>query len=346
MPFIQIRNSEVKYILIILFFTCACSTQAQVNLIRNGGMEENTGDTCGIAYLHPSYSPIKYWYQHQGASPDYFQSCSHEPSVAVPYNAAGYQLDASTGSSYVGIATDTRYAHYDEYIMTELIQPLDMSKKYLFTMYVTRSESVIVASNLGFCLEHDSIPIRDSLYDFYTPTSNAFVFQTDTVIKDCENWVKFQYTFSPTSTGLQHLVIGNFRSTGTIFELLSTSNRCGSTFIPGDYASYYLIDDVSLYCLDCDTTSPCPIATPDAFTPNADGINDVWQPLFSNDCMLDSTSYLLHIFDRWGNLIFSSNSFNEPWKGNNAPLGTYVFYLQYDEKGITRKKQGSIELLR
>jgi gliding motility-associated-like protein len=345
MHFIQIRNSEMKFVLIILFSTCACCMQAQVNLIRNGGMEEKTGDTCGIAYLLPSYSPIKYWYQHQGETPDYFQGCSHEPSVSVPYNAGGYQPDASTGSSYVGIGMDTRYAD-DEYIMTELIDPLEMGKKYLFTMYLTRSESWIVAANIGFCLEHDSIPRKDSIYAFYTPTSTAFVFQTDTVIKDCENWVKFQYIFSPNSTGLQHLVIGNFRTAGTIFELLPTSYRCGSTFPPNDFQSYYLIDDVSLYCLDCDTSSPCPIATPDAFTPNADGMNDAWQPLFSNDCSLDSTSYLLHIFDRWGNLVFSSNSFNEPWKGNNAPLGTYVFYLQYDEKGITRKKQGNIELIR
>jgi hypothetical protein len=58
MHFIQIRNSEMKFVLIILFSTCACCMQAQVNLIRNGGMEEKTGDTCGIAYLLPSYSPI------------------------------------------------------------------------------------------------------------------------------------------------------------------------------------------------------------------------------------------------------------------------------------------------
>jgi gliding motility-associated-like protein len=204
----------------------------------------------------------------------------------------------------------------------------------------------VLSSNIGFCLEHDSIE-KNELTETYTPTTSAFFYQIDTTIKDCENWVKFSYIFKPTSIGLQHLIIGNFPSLSTQIDSLGLTDYCGSFLGGNPYgASYYLIDDVSLYCLDCDTTSPCPIATPDAFTPNADGMNDVWQPLFSNACIIDSTSYLLHIFDRWGNLIFSSNSFNEPWKGNNAPLGTYVFYLQYDEKGTTRKKQGSVELLR
>ena len=319
--------------------------QAQVNLVRNGGFEEETTDTCGANSFYHYYCPIKYWYEHQGETPDYFKNCSHEIWSYLPNNSWGYQNDASTGSSYVGIGTSSR-DNVAEYLMTELVSPLHAAYSYQFTMFVSRADNSILASNIGFCLEHDSIPRMESLDYNYFPTTTAFTYQSDTVIKDCNNWTKFQYIFSPTSEGLQHLVIGNFRTFSRIFELLPSSSRCGSTVPPNDMDSYYLIDDVSLYCLDCDTTSPCPIATPDAFTPNADGTNDVWQPLFSNDCSLDSTSYLLHIFDRWGNLIFSSNSLNEPWKGNNAPLGTYVFYLQYDEKGITRKKQGSIELLR
>ena len=319
--------------------------QAQVNLIQNGGFEETTSDTCEYGPFYHYYCPIKYWYENQGETPDYYKTCSSELWACLPFNSAGYQLDASTGSSYVAIASRSIY-NEAEYLMTDLVYPLQKGKNYLYTMYISRADNVIVASNIGFCLEPDAIPMSDSVYSIYTPTSTAFVYQTDTVIKNCDNWIKFQYTFSPEIMGLQHLVIGNLGSPRRIFELLPSSSRCGSTVPPNDMDSYYLIDDVSLYCLDCDTSSPCPIATPDAFTPNADGMNDAWQPLFSNDCSLDSTSYLLHIFDRWGNLVFSSNSFNEPWKGNNAPLGTYVFYLQYDEKGITRKKQGNIELIR
>ena len=331
---------------ILLIFLCVCSMKAQRNYVLNGGLEEGNSDSCYVGPFSLNYCPIKYWYQHQGASPDYYKSCSHNPQYSIPYNTSGDQSDASIGSSYVGIGCFTTNEWAAEYLMTKLDAPLKPSNKYLFTMYVNRADVWLLASNLGFCLEHDSIPI-DATTNIYTPTSSAFVFQTDTSIRDCKNWVKFQYTFSPTSEGLQHLVIGNFYGYRNVIDSVSLVSNCTSAITAVPYGiTYYLIDDVSLYCLDCDTTNPCPIATPDAFTPNADGMNDVWQPLFSNDCMLDSTSYLLHIFDRWGNLIFSSNSFNEPWKGNNAPLGTYVFYLQYDEKGITRKKQGSIELLR
>ncbi len=54
--------------------TCACpdfsGLQAQVNLIRNGGFEEETTDTCGANSFTTNYCPIKYWYQHKGSSPE------------------------------------------------------------------------------------------------------------------------------------------------------------------------------------------------------------------------------------------------------------------------------------
>ena len=333
--------------ILILCLSGACILQAQVNLVRNGNFEEETTDTCATGAFFPTINPIKYWYTHLGGSSDYYKACSHDWGYSVPSNSAGFQLDASTGSSYTGIVAYVEALHnYKEYLMTELIEPLKLGHSYIFSMFLSRRDDFVLSTNMGFCIEHDSIANND-LIENYTPTSSAFVYQTDTTIRDCENWVKFSHVFRPSSAGLKHLVIGNFNSIGTQIDSLSLTEYCGPFLFANPYFyAYYFVDDVSLYCLDCDTTSPCPIATPDAFTPNADGMNDAWQPLFSNGCMLDSNSYLLHIFDRWGNLIFSSNSFNEPWKGNNTPLGTYVFYLQYDEKGTTRKKQGSIELLR
>jgi len=51
---------------------------------------------------------------------------------------------------------------------------------------------------------------------------------------------------------------------------------------------------------------------PNAFTPNADGINDVFRPVISGD----PVDYSMRIFDRWGNLVFESFDPEEPWLGN------------------------------
>lgn len=52
------------------------------------------------------------------------------------------------------------------------------------------------------------------------------------------------------------------------------------------------------------------IYVPNAFTPNGDGINDVFQPKG-----FGITKYELNIFDRWGEKVFSSKAIEEGWNG-------------------------------
>ena len=50
---------------------------------------------------------------------------------------------------------------------------------------------------------------------------------------------------------------------------------------------------------------------PNSFTPNDDGINDNWFPVIGYGLK----SYQLLIFNRWGELIFETDNYNEPWNG-------------------------------
>jgi gliding motility-associated-like protein len=52
------------------------------------------------------------------------------------------------------------------------------------------------------------------------------------------------------------------------------------------------------------------IYVPNAFTPNLDGINDVFQPKG-----FGVVKYELNIFDRWGEKVFSTKTFEEGWDG-------------------------------
>ncbi len=77
---------------------------------------------------------------------------------------------------------------------------------------------------------------------------------------------------------------------------------------------------------------------PNSFTPNNDGINDVWQP-WGN--VIDLESFDLRIYDRWGQLLFQSEDPNLPWDGTNGagPVGAGVYaYRAYVIEGVTKER--------
>ena len=87
------------------------------------------------------------------------------------------------------------------------------------------------------------------------------------------------------------------------------------------------------------------IFVPNAFTPNGDGLNDIFEIRgTSSDCVKR-----LRIYDRWGNLIYETQSFPLRWDGSNktngkpANEGVYVFVLE-NKNG--EKRAGTITLLR
>ncbi|MBK8876221.1 MAG: gliding motility-associated C-terminal domain-containing protein [Bacteroidetes bacterium] len=85
---------------------------------------------------------------------------------------------------------------------------------------------------------------------------------------------------------------------------------------------------------------------PNAFTPG--GLNPVFVPVTIYD---DPETYSLQIFNRWGQLVFSTLNPNQGWDGtfenNDAPTGVYAYLLVF--KGFNKKevrRTGTITLLR
>lgn len=78
----------------------------------------------------------------------------------------------------------------------------------------------------------------------------------------------------------------------------------------------------------------CHFFLPNAFSPNGDGVNDEFYPVF--DCSI--RNYHMWIADRWGNVVFQSTNPDERWQGQNAQPGVYsvhVFYQGLNEEGHT-----------
>ena len=72
------------------------------------------------------------------------------------------------------------------------------------------------------------------------------------------------------------------------------------------------------------TTSAQDVHIPNAFSPNGDGLNDTWKPVF--DDTLSVNQYDLQIFDRDGMLVFWTNDPTDGWDG--LPFDTtYVYKL-------------------
>ena len=73
----------------------------------------------------------------------------------------------------------------------------------------------------------------------------------------------------------------------------------------------------------------CSVFLPSAFTPNRDGRNDLFLPLF--DC--DMGGYRFDIFDRWGQPVYRSRTPGEAWdgetSGHRAAPGVYIYRLEY-----------------
>ena len=69
-------------------------------------------------------------------------------------------------------------------------------------------------------------------------------------------------------------------------------------------------------------------AIPSAFTPNGDGLNDVFKILSTFNLNLES----MQIFNRWGELVFETKNSTMGWNGmfreREQPIGSYVYSIQ------------------
>jgi gliding motility-associated-like protein len=334
----------MKYLFIILFALSTTIGSAQSNLIYNGDFELLYDTSCIGSFSHFIENSINWW-NPINTSPDLFIRCGLIP-LSIPNNNAGYQNDSRNKNVYTGIATYYTFTpNYREYIMCKIKKKLEVNKKYKIIFQVSNSDFYFYASNIGCCFEKDSFFQLPQLN--FAPTYPDYTFMTDSIIRDCNNWTEVSFEFIPIIADLQYLVIGSFPETKPLmYEVHNPIDFCSPPLVDDTSVAYYLIDDVRLYCLDCDTSSYCALALPDAFTPNTDGLNDEWKPLINADCIANIDNYLLRIFNRWGEVVYTTHDKNETWKGVNNEIGTYIYYLQYDDKDKTQIKQGNIELIR
>lgn len=96
-----------------------------------------------------------------------------------------------------------------------------------------------------------------------------------------------------------------------------------------------------------DCSDSCRVWIPSAFTPDNNGVNDAWA--WRGECHPEDFS--MEIFDRWGEVIFTSKDPGSTWDGTYngvlSPSGLYAYRVGYRLPYQERKEvTGSITLLR
>ncbi|MPM00371.1 hypothetical protein SDC9_46595 [bioreactor metagenome] len=121
----------------------------------------------------------------------------------------------------------------------------------------------------------------------------------------------------------------------------------------GDYR--VMVEDEN-GCRGADSVSlvPCNIELriPNAFTPNGDGLNDIFRPIFIG---WEPSKYSMHIYTKWGQLIYEGYDPGEGWDGTVdgvlVPPNSFVYVIAFEAPSyVTRLTSspvtGSVTVIR
>jgi gliding motility-associated-like protein len=308
-----------------------------------------------------NYSQISYcpgWRQPTAGTCDYFNNCTVSEFVSVPQNIFGYQDNSI--HAYTGLFSllKTGFNHdYKEYIGTR-IPTLVVGTTYTISVSVSLSDSSYYGTD-GLGVLFTTYPYSQTAFSTI-PLTPQVDFSSYGPITDKIYWKKLTGTFIADSN-YSHLIVGCFKN-----ESILNSVKAGDFYslapIGATYSYYYIgeigISDPNYYgdsvYVHADTSKnptesdPAGYVFPNAFTPNGDGINDVFKII--GNASNEYKGYILKVYNRWGECVYTSNNPAEGWNGiyKGTPQNTNVFSYMC-EFGLNNKKvmaKGDVTLIR
>jgi gliding motility-associated-like protein len=176
----------------------------------------------------------------------------------------------------------------------------------------------------------------------FGPQPTSFMESEITFTNQSQNATLYSWTFTsgvgtPTSLSTDPVITFPNTVPGTYQACLTASNAngCDTTV-----CKTVIIDPEFI------------IYAPNAFTPDGDGINDTWLPVIQG---AEADSYEVFIFNRWGELIWSSETLNQSWDGmtkgssnNMAEQGVYAWRIIAKDIMLNEKHEfkGHVTLLK
>ncbi len=168
-----------------------------------------------------------------------------------------------------------------------------------------------------------------------------------------------EFTLNPTVTEINNasFTLTNESTYATKYQwfiknqLIDTSKNLSYVAQDTGLICFQLIATNTLGCVDsithCGTVLPDYIVfIPNAFSPNGDGVNDVFKIVGKN---INLKVFI--IYDRWGNEVFYTDDIQKGWngmyKGESSDMDVYLYYVEYTNlfgKQFIRK--GDVSLIR
>lgn len=134
---------------------------------------------------------------------------------------------------------------------------------------------------------------------------------------------------------------------------LNNTNTDSPISLPEENISYILTVSNSAGCTSTDTIDvmvfkmAADIYVPSGFSPNGDGLNDILKPLALG---MKTIEYFM-IYNRWGQLLYSTSAFGEGWNGTFGgkpqDTGTFIWRAAgIDYLNKRHEKKGTVVLIR
>ena len=216
---------------------------------------------------------------------------------------------------------------------------------------VNNEDTLVVLINVDF--EPNSPPRFNAYGDYRIKISQLFSLDITASDNNAENSLTVRFlegAFRPESPGLS---FPTQTGTGAVTSTLTWTPECDlldldetSTFIElafevfDDGCPIPSADTLRLqFELYDDRVSFDEFLPPNAFSPNGDGINDVFslsdlgeasRNLPGDNCM--NTFEYVNIFDRNGKSVFRTYQRDFNWSGGDVPSGIYFYVVKYSQK--------------
>jgi len=192
------------------------------------------------------------------------------------------------------------------------------------TYTVSKSGIYFATVTLNNCSNTDTIAISYKTKPSFTFSNETFIcsgqqIKLSPVINDADKYV---WQDGCTATSLLINKGGSYT--------LTVSNECGS------YSNSIIV-----------TQGDCQLNMPNVFTPNNDGINDIFRVKYPQFIKL----FHMMVFNRFGEKVFDTHNAGEGWNGKlnsiDQPIGIYVWIISLtDNNGIAETYKGTISLIR
>ncbi len=228
--------------------------------------------------------------------------------------------------------------------------------------------------SIKFDLMKSTSIINPEVCDSFISPSNKFIYKVsgnyyDTVtnMKGCDSIIAIQLKVDPISINISKsndvtcestsailTVTGNFNYQWSPVNTVNNIHSSSPTVNPDTSTLYFVVATNSLGCATLDSIEVLvnkeekinPL--PNVFTPNNDGLNEcIWAT-----SVTEFSSVNLTILNRWGTVVFTTNSESECWNGkteSGESLTEGVYFYVLNGESLCGQKitdRGSIMLLR